>query len=152
MREKRTWTQSAAGRALCQVPSMCLASSHWPSASVAIVVSVAAAILIAIAIACAVCHECPYKLSAMLNVACASQRGLPLTLCLLAPQKFIALPHNEHTNLQPGIPTTRQPSNAATSQPGLQQPRTTAPLISTRFSCRCQAAEAQIVKSNKANK
>lgn len=152
MREKRTWTQSAAGRALCQVPSMCLASSHC-SASVAIVVSVAAAIPIAIAIACAVCHECPYKLSAMLNVACASQRGLPLTLCLLAPQKFIALPHNEHTNLQPAIPASRQPSNVAnTSQPGLQQPRTTAPLISTRFSCCCQAAEAQIVKSNKANK
>lgn len=52
----------------------------------------------------------------------------------------------------PDNPTARQPSNAATSQPGLQQPRTTAPLISTRFSCRCQAAEAQIVKSNKANK
>lgn len=149
MREKRTWTQSAAGRALCQVPSMCLASSHC-SASVVVVVSVAVAIVVAIAIACTVCHECPYKLSAMLNVACASQRGLPLTPAYLHHRNLLRC----HTTNTPTCThqASRQPSNAATSQPGLQQPRTTAPLISTRFSCRCQASEAQIVKSNKANK
>lgn len=64
-----------------------------------------------IAIAIAVCHECPYKLSAMLNVACVCPPsfglfgsplpypltglcGLALTLAAVLPaaQEFMALP------------------------------------------------------------
>lgn len=59
---------------------------------------------------CAVCHECPYKLSAMLNVAyaalCVGCSALAARPSLAAPQKFMALPHNEYCNRSTAPATT----------------------------------------------
>lgn len=59
---------------------------------------------------CAVCHECPYKLSAMLNVAyaalCVGCSPLAARPSLAAPQKFMALPHNEYCKRSTAPATT----------------------------------------------